>query len=171
MRGSITFLQGALNNLKTILYNNKKCKQFTGISLNLFNTILNSLKAKGKFKSSYKMGPEDQLCLFYFKVKINATNGICATVFGVEEQLISMIFKHMVDILFEHARQRLWWLSRAEVKRTMPKSFRKHFPDIRVIIDATEIRTQIPKGVRPAVLKYSSYKHYHSIKVLIGIGN
>ena len=76
----------------------------------------------------------------------------------------------MVDILFVFSKRFLYWFSRAEVDRTMPKSFRKFFPKTRVIIDATEIRTQIPKSVRAAVLKYSSYKHYHSIKVLIGIG-
>ena len=150
------------------LSNNKRCKAFTGISLNLFNQILKGLE--GKFKNSYKMGPEDQLCLFYFKVKTNLTNGPLATVFVVEEQLVSTIFKHMVDILFEFSKDHLYWLSKSEVKRTMPKSFRKHFPDIRVIIDATEIRTEIPKNVRAAVLKYSSYKHYHTVKVLIGIG-
>ena len=76
----------------------------------------------------------------------------------------------MVDILFIFSKRFNYWFSRAEVDRTMPKSFRKFFPKTRVIIDATEIRTQIPKSVRAAVLKYSSYKHYHSIKVLIGIG-
>ena len=65
------------------LSSTKKCKQFTGISLHLFNQLLKGLK--GKFKNSYKMGPEDQLCLFYCKLKINATNGILATIFGVEE--------------------------------------------------------------------------------------
>ena len=76
----------------------------------------------------------------------------------------------MVEILFNFARKYIWWLSRAEVDKTMPSSFRKYFPNTRVIIDATEIRTEIPKSVRAAVLKYSSYKHYHSLKVLIGIG-
>ena len=120
------------------LKNNKRCKQFMGISLTLFNTILDALK--GKFKKSYKMTEKDQLCLFYNKVKSNDTNGNLATTFGVEEQMISEIFKHMVEILFDLSRDHLWWLSKAEVQRTMPKSFRKHFPNVRVIIDATEIR-------------------------------
>ena len=101
---------------------------------------------------------------------MNATNTNLATNFDIEEQLVSNIFDHMVGIIYEYTNERMWWLSRNEVDQTMPKSFRKHFPKTRVIIDATEIRTQIPKSVRAAVLKYSSYKHYHTIKVLIGIG-
>ena len=46
----------------------------------------------------------------------------------------------------------------------------RDFPQTRAILDATEIRTQIPKSVRSAVLKYSSYKNYHSLKILIVIG-
>ena len=120
------------------LKNNKRCKQFLGISLPLFTQILNGLN--GKFKKSYKLSPKDQLCLFYNKLKSNNTNGNLATTFGVEEQLVSEVFKHMVDIMYTFATENLWWWSRNEVKKTMPKSFRKHFPDVRVIIDATEIR-------------------------------
>ena len=139
-----------------------------GIKLCFFNQIKKGLQ--GKFLSSYKMAPEDQLCMFYHKLKTNATNTVLAVTFDIDETLVSKIFKHMVEILFQFSKRFLYWFSKSEVQKTMPSSFRKHFPKTRVIIDATEIRTQIPKSVRSAVLKYSSYKHYHSLKVLIGIG-
>ena len=132
-----------------------------------FNLLLKALE--GKFIRSYKFAPEDQICLYYHKLKSNSTNTSLAITFGVDENTVSSIFEHMVEIMFDHSRQYLWWLSKREVQETMPKSFKQKFPNTRVIIDATEIRTQIPKSVRAAILKYSSYKHYHSLKVLIGI--
>ena len=148
---------------KRALSSDKKCKKFHGINLNLFNQIYSGIE--GKFVSSKKLAPKDQLSIFYHKLKANADNTVLSTIYGVGELLISKVFKNLVSVLFDFCRQYIWWLSKAENEKLMPKSFKKHFPNTRVILDATEIRTQIPKSVRSAVLKYSSYKHFHSLKV------
>ena len=116
---------------------------------------------------------KDQLSIFYHKLKANADYTELSTIYGVGELLISKVFKNLVSVLFEFCSQYIWWLSKAENEKLMPKSFKKHFPNTRVILDATEIRTQIPKSVRSAVLKYSSYKNYHTLKVgfFVQIGN
>ena len=149
------------------LSSDKKCKKFHGINLGLFNQIYDGIQ--GKFVKSHKLAPKDQLSVFYHKLKANCDNTELSTIYGVEERLISKVFKNLVDVLFDFSRDFIGWLSKADNQRTMPKSFKKHFPKTRAILDATEIRTQIPKSVRSAVLKYSSYKNYHSLKILIVI--
>ena len=56
-------------NTERALKSNKKCKRYMGINLHLFKQFM--LGLKGKFYNSYKMGPEDQLCLFFNKLKVS----------------------------------------------------------------------------------------------------
>ena len=68
------------------LKSDKKCKQYTGLHLEHFNQLLFGLE--GKFLSSYKMTPKDQLCMFYQKLKSNATNTTLAINFGIDVKRI-----------------------------------------------------------------------------------
>ena len=147
------------------LSSDKKSKKFHGINLALFTQIYNHITRKGKFVKSRKLAPKDQLSVFYHKLKSGCDYTELSTIYGMEERLVSKVFRHLVDEVYTLASQNIWWLSKTENQKSMPNSFKKHFPKTRVILDCTEIRTQIPKSVRSAVLKYSSYKHFHSLKV------
>ena len=68
------------------LKTDKKCKQYTGVHLEFFNELLEGLE--GKFLSSYKMSPKDQLCMFYQKLKSNATNTTLSINFGIDVKRI-----------------------------------------------------------------------------------
>jgi hypothetical protein len=110
------------------LSSDKKCKKFHGINLGLFNLIHEGIQ--GKFVKSHKLAPKDQLSVFYHKLKANCDNTELSTIYGVEERLISKVFKNLVDVLFDFASDHIWWLSKAQNQRTMPKSFKKHFPKV-----------------------------------------
>ena len=83
---------------------------------------------------------------------------------------MSAYLKHVISILFEFARRFLHWFSREDLDDTMFNSFKKSFPKNRCTIDGFEMRTQIPQSVRAAVLKWSSYKNYHTWKGLVANG-
>ena len=68
------------------LKSDKKCKQYTGLHLEFFNQLLFGLE--GQFLSSYKMAPKDQLCMFYHKMKSNATNTTLSINFGIDVKRI-----------------------------------------------------------------------------------
>ena len=82
---------------------------------------------------------------------------------------MSMVFTHILNQHYEISKDLLWWYSREQVDETMPKSFKKKYPKCRVILDATEVKIQVPGKVDQAVLCWSSYKHSHTLKFLIGI--
>ena len=67
----------------------KKCKQYTGVHLHFFNQLLKGLE--GKFLSSFKMSAKDQLCMFYHKLKTNATNTILSINFGISVKRIKRL--------------------------------------------------------------------------------
>ena len=51
----------------------------------------------------------------------------------------------------------------------MPPSFKDQFPNTRVIIDATEIKVEIPSSLVLQSQTYSNYKSTNTLKGLVGI--
>ena len=51
----------------------------------------------------------------------------------------------------------------------MPESFRKHYPNTRIIIDATEFTVERPSSLVTQSSTFSTYKNRNTVKVLIGI--
>ena len=78
-------------------------------------------------------------------LKTNETNIQLGINFGANEDTVSAILKHVINILFELSSRWLWWFSREELDLTMFQTFKASFPKNRVIIDGTEIKTQMPK--------------------------
>ena len=50
----------------------------------------------------------------------------------------------------------------------MPRSFKKHFPNTRIIIDCYEIECQRPSGLMNFSMTYSQYKSRNTWKLLVG---
>ena len=50
----------------------------------------------------------------------------------------------------------------------MPVEF-KYYPTTRVIIDATEIFTQVPSSLKSQSQTWSDYKHHNTWKVVVGV--
>ena len=54
------------------------------------------------------------------------------------------------------------WPKRDSVDKAMPQSFKDKYPQTRVIIDATEIKCQMPSSLALHRETYSSYKKSHN---------
>ena len=61
------------------------------------------------------------------------------------------------------------WLPRKEIDELMPDCFKELYPNTRVIIDCTEIKTQQPSSLVLNSQMYSSYKSSCTLKCLLGI--
>jgi hypothetical protein len=150
-----------------ILSNKKKCKSLCGVSLGFFNQTMESLQ--GKFMKSRVLTDKDQLVLYFMKLKTRLSFIAISTIMNVHHATASKSFCHTLNAHFEVARKYLWYLTRDEVKATLPDSFKLHYPNTRVIIDASETKIQCPCAVNSSVLCYSHYKSNHTCKWLVGI--
>lgn len=61
------------------------------------------------------------------------------------------------------------WMSKQQVKNIMPSKFVQYSPDVRVIINCTEVRCQNPSSLTLQSEVFSSYKNTTTLKGLIGI--
>ena len=58
--------------------------------------------------------------------------------------------------------------SQSLIRKQMPKQF-KDYPTTRIIIDGTEIFTEVPSSMKSLSMTWSSYKHHNTWKALVGI--
>ena len=56
-----------------------------------------------------------------------------------------------------------------KVRKLMPSSFRKDFPNTRAIIDCTEVFIQKPSNTKAQSITYSTYKSHNTAKLLVTI--
>ena len=61
------------------------------------------------------------------------------------------------------------WLSKSTIQELMPDCFKQLYPNTRVIIDCTEIKTQQPSSLLLNPQLYSNYKGTNTFKCLLGI--
>lgn len=64
--------------------------------------------------------------------------------------------------------ERSMFLTRQQQQQNRPAPF-KPFPDVRIIIDAVEFRTQIPSNAQQQNNTFSQYKKYNTFKYVVGI--
>lgn len=89
--------------------------------------------------------------------------------FKVSVGTCSTVFNKWIDYLDESLQFLVMWPTRKNINDTMPEKFRQKYPNCRVVIDCTEIRTETPSSLRLKSLLYSDYKSHMTYKSLIGI--
>lgn len=92
-----------------------------------------------------------------------------AALFNIQRTTATWISKSVLQHPYDATRGWLFWPSRTAVQSTMPPSFRALCPGWRVIIDCTELRTEVPPSVECQNMWHSNYKSTHTVKYLIGI--
>ena len=106
-----------------------KCRSFCGISLAFFNQTMVMLDEH--FYSSDVMLPEDQLVLYYYKLKFAQPYTTIGLIFGINETTASLIFRTILKSHAHIVRRYLEWPSKEAVQATMPPAFKLHYPDTR----------------------------------------
>ncbi|KAG1956966.1 hypothetical protein F2P79_008413 [Pimephales promelas] len=94
---------------------------------------------------------------------------VLADIFKVSVSTVSRIIITWASYLYLVLGSLPIWMSREQVKATMPEKFRQFCPEVRVIIDCTEIRCQNPSSLTLQSEVFSSYKNTTTFKGLIGI--
>jgi hypothetical protein len=63
----------------------------------------------------------------------------------------------------------IMWPSKGQIWRQLPQCFRRVYPNIRCIIDCTEVFTETPSALDVQARLWSEYKHHTTIKFLVAI--
>ncbi|XP_060592044.1 uncharacterized protein LOC132746808 [Ruditapes philippinarum] len=104
------------------------------------------------------------------KLRMNLSNIFLSYVFGINQSSVSRLFIKTIDVMFKRMKKLIKWPERETLRKTMPMEFRKYFGNkCAVIIDCFKVFIEKPTGLKARAQTWSSYKHHHTIKYLIGI--
>ncbi|XP_064479283.1 uncharacterized protein LOC135392506 [Ornithodoros turicata] len=116
-----------------------------------------------------KVSVENRLFLVLVKLRLGVFHRHLGHLFGVSVSTVSRIFSTWVDFIYLQLGQLPLCLSRQAVDESMPLAFQDMYPSTRVILDATEIKCDVPTSFVTQSGLYSHYKSAHTFKGLVGI--
>ena len=147
----------------------------------IFNRLLAPQLAKLKFhghvceegsRESFdrrNLSPEEEFFCFLCILRRSLDQEDLANRLGVSQATISRVWTTWLRFVHDRLCQVPMWLPRSVIDAKMPKTFKRLFPETRVVLDCTDILIEMPSAFRAQSETYSSYKHHNSAKGLVAI--
>ena len=130
---------------------------------------LNKFKWRAELPSA-----ADHLFFLLTYLKENPTQEFQAAVFGLSQELVSVVLKDCLQAFNEVLRKKkLLPCQNGEDFKSFISDFKERFKDnpnvttADILMDCTEIEVQRPKDAGEQVDNYSGKKHYHTVKKLV----
>ncbi|KAK6293463.1 hypothetical protein J4Q44_G00357890 [Coregonus suidteri] len=111
----------------------------------------------------------DELFMFLCRVAAGLQEKTLSTIFEVSLSTVSRIILTWTSYLYQVLGSLPVWMTREQVQATMPDKFKLYCPQVRVIVDCTEIRCETPSSLSLQSETFSSYKNHTTFKGLIGV--
>lgn len=89
--------------------------------------------------------------------------------FDLSQATVCRITLTWINLMYHSFKVLDRFPSRSAVRKYMPAAFLKHYPNTRLIIDATEFAVERPSSLLSQATTFSSYKNRNTVKVLMGI--
>lgn len=135
-----------------------------GVTLCNFDILLECVEEHPKWQVKKK----NRLLIFFVKLKTGLTYSALSVIFGLHRTTIADIFISVLQHLCGATKNWIFWPTKMAVLKTMPECFKPDYTNVRVIIDCTEFRIEMPSSVENRVWCYSNYKKWFTAKLLIG---
>ena len=123
-------------------------------------------KSPNKFGPHRKLNSEDEFLLVLMRLRLGLLNKDLATRFGISPTLCSQIFTCWITAMDKVLGFLVFWPTKEQIIATKPQRYR-HLPDLRGIIDCSEIFIETPKNLENQFLTWSNYKGHNTIKFLV----
>ena len=103
---------------------------------------------------------EDQIFLFLVRVKVGRFTVDLAVAFRVSASTVSRTVITWTNFLYFTLGRLPVWPTRAQIQRHMPTCFQETYPNVRVILDCTEIFLETSSSLVLQSEVFSSYKSH-----------
>ncbi|XP_064479915.1 uncharacterized protein LOC135393398 [Ornithodoros turicata] len=145
-------------------------QHYTGLpSRAVFDCLMRHIESqmnktcKGRFSA---MSHEESFFMVLVRLRTGMPVKEMSRNFGISISSCSRIFSKWIVFLHSVLKDITKFPTLRQIQRQMPHHF-IHFPNTRVVIDATEIRMQRPSSHDAQRQTFSSYKHGNTLKVLV----
>lgn len=112
---------------------------------------------------------ENQLFLVLVRLRLGLFQQDLAHRFNIHQSNVSRLFTTWINFMYLRLSELPLWPSRSVIDRNMPEAFKEKYPRTRVIIDATELKCEVPSSFVLQSETFSQYKSSNTFKGLIGV--
>ncbi|XP_005172048.2 uncharacterized protein [Danio rerio] len=116
-----------------------------------------------------KMQLIDEFFMFCLCVAVGLKERVLAEIFQVSTSTVNRIVITWSNYLSFVLGSIQIWMTKEQVRWTMPVKFQRDCPNVRVIIDCTELRCECPEAITLHSETFSAYKPHTTFKGLIGV--
>ncbi|XP_041945988.1 LOW QUALITY PROTEIN: uncharacterized protein LOC121707452 [Alosa sapidissima] len=147
-----------------------KVKYYTGLPnlatfMALFNFLVPLMADQRKILTPFQM-----VLLTFMRLRLDLPALHLAHLFGVSPKTVYRTFNDTMAFLYANLKRSIVRPDRDTLRSVMPHQFVEAFGHrVAVIIDCFEIFTERPTNLKARAQMFSSYKHTHTMKYLIGI--
>lgn len=142
----------------------------TGIpSFILLNKICELFSTNFPDKRTHNLDIKGRIVLVFTKLKQDLSFAVLAVLFkNISVSSCRQIYLSTIPLLSCLLKNCIYWPSNDEIVSNLPNCF-KDFPNVRVILDCTEITIQKPKCLSCRIKLYSNYKSNYTLKFMLGV--
>ncbi|PFX25192.1 THAP domain-containing protein 1 [Stylophora pistillata] len=119
--------------------------------------------------SAHKLSVEDEFLMLLMKLRMGLSNIDLAERFCVSESTVNNINLTWVNFVYNVLGSLKIWPHRDIIIKHSPEEFIKKYPNTIVIVDATELKIQVPSSLQKHSESYSTYKSNTTFKSLVGV--
>ena len=119
--------------------------------------------------AAHFLSSEDQYFMCLMKLRTGATTLDLAERFNVSEGTVSSIMLTWIKYLYVVLGSVKIWPHHDILLCSQPEDFKYKYPNCLIIVDATELKIQIPSALQKHSECYSTYKSSTIVKSLIGV--
>ena len=115
-----------------------------------------------------KLSQVNELFLTLVRLRLNLKHDL-ARHFDISPSSVSRVFITWINLMYLGLGMLPIWPDRDTIADTMPAAFKERYPKTTAIVDATEVKVNIPSSLLLQSQTYSSYKSANTLKGLIAI--
>ena len=116
-----------------------------------------------------KLSQVNELFLTLVRLRLNLKEHDLARRFDISPSSVSRVFITWINFMYLRLGMLPIWPDRETITDTMPAAFKERYPKTTAIVDATEVKVNIPSSLLLQSQTYSSYKSANTLKGLIAI--
>ena len=116
-----------------------------------------------------KLSQVNELFLTLVRLRLNLKEHDLARRFDISPSSVSRVFITWINFMYLRLGMLPIWPDRDTIADTMPAAFKERYPKTTAIVDATEVKVNIPSSLLLQSQTYSSYKSANTLKGLIAI--
>ncbi|XP_070384863.1 uncharacterized protein [Dermacentor albipictus] len=148
---------------------NSNVNTFTGLpSIDVLNALVTCYKKIHSLSGRHQLCAKERIALTLVKLKHNISTAFLSHLFNCSLTTCSNIIAETVQLMSEILKVTVAVPPKEDVVEHLPICF-KHFSNVRVVVDCTEIPIGQPSCLRCALQTYSFYKKGFTVKYMVTV--